>query len=42
MNKFKKAMLGLVAAAGVSCLCGAAACTAPKYYQLIFEGPGID
>ncbi|MDE7401545.1 MAG: hypothetical protein K2N17_05790 [Clostridia bacterium] len=42
MNKFKKAMLGLVAAAGVSCLCGAAACTAPKYYQLIFEGSGID
>lgn len=42
MNKFKKAMLGCVVAAGVSCLCGAAACSAPKYYQLIFEGSGID
>lgn len=42
MNKFKKIMFGLFAAASVSCLCGAAACAKPKYYQLTFEGSGID
>ncbi|MDE5789131.1 MAG: hypothetical protein K2H78_01810, partial [Clostridia bacterium] len=42
MNKFKKAILGLAAAAGISCLCGVAAGCAPKYYKLVFEGSGID
>ncbi len=45
MNKFKKILIGLITAAGISCLCGAAACTggsAPKFYELKFEGKGLD
>ena len=43
MNKFKKFLLGLTAAAGLSCLVGAAACAkAPSYYKLVFEGENFD
>lgn len=43
MNKFKKIMLAFLVVIGISCLAGAAACSKkPKYYQLTFEGAGID
>ncbi|MDE7162881.1 MAG: hypothetical protein K2O44_02230 [Clostridia bacterium] len=43
MNKFKKILMGLVIAGGISCLAGgAAACSKPKYYTLTFEGSGLD
>ncbi|MDE7086729.1 MAG: hypothetical protein K2O67_00885, partial [Clostridia bacterium] len=43
MNKFKKFLIGAVAAAGIACLGGAVACAdAPEYYQLTFEGKGLD
>lgn len=43
MNKFKKIMLAFLVVIGISCLAGAAACSKkPKYYQLTFEGTGID
>lgn len=44
MNKFKKITVGLIVAAGVSCLGGAVACTEdkPDYYKLTFEGSGFD
>ncbi|MDE6557600.1 MAG: hypothetical protein K2K39_00675, partial [Clostridia bacterium] len=44
MKKFKKVTVGLIVAAGVSCLGGAVACTGerPDYYQLTFEGSGFD
>lgn len=44
MNKFKKVLVGLALAGGVSCLAGAAACSenAPKFYTLTFSGSGLD
>lgn len=43
MNKFKKFMIGVVVAAGISCLGGAIACDgAPDFYSLTFEGDGIE
>lgn len=43
MNKFKKLLVGVIVAAGVSCLGGAAACaSAPDYYTLTFEGEGLE
>ncbi len=47
MNKFRKILIGLMVAAGATCLGGAAACNnnggdAPNYYQLDLEGFGVD
>lgn len=43
MNKFRKILIGAVAAAGIACFGGAAACSnAPDYYQLTFQGKGLD
>ncbi|MDE6373932.1 MAG: hypothetical protein K2L72_05465, partial [Clostridia bacterium] len=43
MNKFKKLMIGVVVAAGISCLGGAVACDgAPDFYSLTFGGDGVE
>ena len=44
MSKLRKFMIALCIATGVSCLAGAAACTAaaPEYYSLTAEATGVD
>lgn len=45
MGKFRKFMIALCLVGGISCLVGAAACTAteePEYYQLTYSGKGVD